>query len=355
MKIRTFLTLAAAAVASLATAPADDLLRATKLELLDGGIARLTFEDLGTAAAGAGDYKVDASDDLKAWDTLDEVIISDLGGGKFRATILDDALDARFYRVRFGQINSGPTVLAWFDLAELAAQEGDGTLMVTVRFSGNYTGPVRYSWSGGAAVGGLSGVVNAGGTSVQIPLSIGDDGEVGELGELTLTLITGQDTNYAVANAPGQAGSTTLVIEENDALWTGRFAADSEAVGFGIQIAQNGAAHTAKIIGGGSGLVPAGATGDYAASQVTHTASDFHAVIPNIGVAASEANLLGADAVLTFTFDATGVGVGDFLIEGTATCTIARPGAPHLDRTLTGTFVLARSPTSASSTEVKLN
>ena len=124
---------------------------------------------------------------------------------------------------------------------------------------------------------------------------------------------------------------------------------------FEIQLAKNGATSSAKIVADGSGLVPSGATGEYPASLTTHTASQFQVTIGGITVGASEENLLGSDATLQFDLVASGAGVGEQLIEGTGTCTISRPGAPHLDRTISGTFVLARSPGSASTEEVELN
>ena len=134
------------------------------------------------------------------------MFVTDLGDGLFRATILSTTGDRRFFRVRFGDTNSEPTTLAWFDMAELSAAEGDGSYFVTVHFSESYTGPLRYSWSGGANVGGLAGVVDADGTSVQIPLVIGDDTEIGELQQLTLTLVTrrGHQLHHRQLTWPGR-------------------------------------------------------------------------------------------------------------------------------------------------------
>ena len=124
---------------------------------------------------------------------------------------------------------------------------------------------------------------------------------------------------------------------------------------FDLQLLQNGNAHSAKIVAKGSGVVPRGTTGEYPASAATRTGTSFEMSVGDIAVGATESNLLGSDATLAFEFSASGDGVSEQLIEGSATCTITRPDAPHLDRTINGNFVIARSPGDASSNEVELN
>jgi hypothetical protein len=229
--------------------------------------------------------------------------------------------------------------------------EGD-TISPTVTFSAPFTGTIRYTLSGTAAEGDfhpLSGelhVVNS--LTATFPVTFLDNESIGELRSLILTLESAPGTQLGVNS------QTTIMIDENDAVWEGSFISGAALLPFTLEIVRIQDAVQGTLTGNDSSFfppapVPAAVTFTSSAFVVT---TDEIALLPN-------ATLLDLPSVVELHLSATnGIEeeeVSDGFIQGKATLLTLYPGHAHLDTTTTGTFLLQRRSTSPSTQEVELN
>lgn len=359
---RPFLAVLSALATFLAitgSATAADLIEIEHLEDLDNGFLRFTVRD-NSGGIAEGDITLERSATLSdGWSNQSAIIEATAGG--FVITALKPSGNSHFFRVRATNLPGG-SVIAYFDMTEITRDEGSGALSVRVRFSDFYSGPVRYSFSGTANVTGLTGTVQANGDFADIPLTVRDNSSVDELGNITLTLITDNTTGYSLGSGDGEPASTKVTILENDAVWIGSFSSDEAGIGFSMELVRRDGVLTAKITSDGTGFIPRGSTGEYPAAPSPNpvfSESAFRVSVPNISVPADERNRLGVDVVLSLSLEALSSEaehtLDGGLLSGSAELSISRPDAPHLDRSIAGTFTLAEQPITPSTEEVTLN
>ncbi len=310
----------------------------------------MEFMDAGT---GSTNYAVEFSPILgpsAVWTNLAGAVLSDLGGGRYKIGVPDTQSGMGFFRVR-GLGGTISLVTASFASAYLETSEG-GTANPTITFNGPFYGVVRYSISGTATSGdyvNLSGEVFVnGGTTATIPMTLTDNGQIGQLKYLTLRLEAG--TGYNVARGGVE---TTITIDENDALWQGKFTADNATLGFTLAISQVGNLHQASFKGAGTGFFP---TNEMPAGIAIGTDS-FAANVAGIPVSAGE-TLLNMPANLTLLLSAmnglTNQSVSATEISGVGTLISQYAGQPQLNTTNAGTFILFKPPVTPATNEVQL-
>ncbi|MGI9243466.1 MAG: hypothetical protein ACR2RV_21885 [Verrucomicrobiales bacterium] len=344
------------ALASLVSAAGP--LEIDHLEDLDNGFLRFTVRD-NSGAVAEDDLVLERSAQLSGgWSNQSAIIEATAEG--FVLTAPKPSGNSHFFRIRATNIPGG-SAIAYFDMTEITRDEGSGALSVRVRFSEPYSGPVRYSFSGTANVTGLTGTVQADGEFVDIPLTVRDNSSVDELGNITLTLITDSTTGYSLGSGEGAPASTRVTVLENDAVWIGSFSSDEAGIGFSMELVRRDGVLTAKITSDGTGFIPRGATGEYPAAPSPNpvfSENTFRVTVPEISVPADERNRLGMDVILSLALEALASEAGHTLdngiLSGVAELAISQPDAPHLDRTIAGTFTLAEQPITPSSEEVTL-
>jgi hypothetical protein len=247
------------------------------------------------------------------------------------------------------------------------AEEGSTVLVVLV-LSRPFSGPITLEMSGTAGSGdhGLSclglectaSVTGTGEAMLQIPLT--DDTEIEEVEWLGLRLKPGP--GYTV----GPVGEHVISIQDNDAVWEGMFTSKGEELGFSIEILRSPTGVSARLLGEGAGIIPAGVYRDHPEGLPFSLTFDlgsksFFATLPWVGLPAAD-TLLGTEGQLRLMLEAdesTG-GVSSELVEGrnelgsTTRMEIEYEGASHLNSTVPGSFMLQRRPPKPSTAEVPL-
>ena len=325
------------------TSIAQTRLEDMTVESVGQGASRLTFTDPGSGATG---YEIEYSFDLESgsW-IVPDATLADLGGGRWQADL--SGLDPLQGFLRVKLLGVGGDIRAYFDSADLVEAVEGSTATVTVRFSQPYSGPLRYRWTGTAAIDTPSGVVQVSGTSVQIQLTLADNATIDELAYLSLTLETAADTGYTFEDETDRS-RFTLTVSDNDSTWIGSVTLDEIELDLQLQmVAQNGTS-AVNLTGNGSSVF--GEMGVvYEADMSTVGDSEFVAAFSNIPASVSGDNPQGADPSVDIELVADSVSAS--LIQGVATLTID-PGTEHLQTTITGRFTLARRPAAQSTTEV---
>ncbi|MCL4178416.1 MAG: hypothetical protein KJ072_11830 [Verrucomicrobia bacterium] len=313
------------------------------------GPVEFTFEDQGT---GATNYVAEFAPGLEPgtiWEVDPKALIEPLGGGEYRVVVAEAPVPLGFYRVlALGGI--GPVVIG-FERVAFQVVEG-GTAQPVITFSQPFTGTIRYRVSGKAGAedyAPLTGEVQVlGNSSVVIPIQILDDGELGSLRDLVLTLESAAGYRVDAGNA-----TTTLTIEENDARWQGSLLFDGAVLGLQLNIVQSDGTVSATLEGSGSGLFPEAAH----PVSVVFTDDTFAADCANLPLDAS-ASLMNLPALQDLRLHAmSGLEnqrVGSTEVRGTAELITRYPEGAHLNVTNTGTFLLWRPPTRAQTNEVEL-
>jgi len=261
-----------------------------------------------------------------------------------------------------------------FQVLEQTVSETDGVVNVTVEFPVPVTTTVNISIdpAGTATSGGdftppapSWGV--AGASSVVIPVSIQNDGEVGEPIE-SFTLIIEPGSGYQV----GARNRHTVFIDDDDALWHGILETETGLgrVPLSVELSEDGGGMAAKIISDGLGSFPIGAydaTSVALVLSVVAGQSSFDADVTAIPMAASATDL-GVSFTRAFSFhsddsrtcddlstpctsdgDCGGVClpteniVSPTFLRGTFTETVVFSTAPNLNRTVSGWFTLTKT------------
>lgn len=295
----------------------------------------LTFSDEGS---GSTAYAVQFSPQAEGpgWTNVAAATVTDLGAGRFRATLPAAESTAGFYRI-LGSGGTVGSVVASFASTAFQVSEG-GEVSVTLRFSSAFTGTIRYGVSGSAAADDfepLSGqvtVVNS--TSATIPVSLKDNAEIGALRQLVLRLESSDGVSLA-ANA-----DTTITIEDNDADWRGALEVNNAALGFILRMSRSNAVLTAAIRGDG-GIFPTAES----AAAVVFGSDTFQCEAGTAGIAADASALNGAANLLLRLEAMNGVegqSVSEREVSGKATLVTLFPGKPFLNTTNVGTFSLGR-------------
>jgi hypothetical protein len=323
-------------------------LRLRTIVVTTGGPVEFTFEDQGT---GATNYVAEFAPGLEPgtiWEADPNALIEPLGGGEYRV-VTEAPFPLGFYRV-LALGGGGPVVIGFESLA-FQVVEGE-TAQPVITFSRPFTGTIRYRVSGKAGAGDyapLTGEVQVlGNSSVVIPIQLIDDGELGTLRDLILTLESGEGYLVDAGNA-----TTTLTIEENDARWQGSLFLEGAVLGFQLKIIQSEGTVSATLEASGSGLFPEVAR----PVSMVFTDDTFSADCEDLPLDAS-ASLMNLPAFQDLRLNAMN-GLENQRVEttevrGAAALSTRYPAGSHLNVTNIGTFLLWRPPARTGTNEVEL-
>jgi hypothetical protein len=334
---------------ALLAAQTSSMLQVQTIQATPGGPLQFTFRDDGT---GATNYIAEFSPVIGAdatWTGDPAAIITLIGEGEFEVLISDPTGPDGFYRV-VGLGGTAGEIIINFVTTAFQVLEG-GMISPTITFSAPFTGTIRYTIGGSAAVGdyaALSGELQVNhSTTATIPVTLIDNEAIGELKNLTLTLEAAAGTRL------GANSQTIITIDDNDARWEGSFVSGEASLPFALEIARSGASVEGALMGDASSFFPS----DLVPATVTLTASAFTASITGISMP-ENATLLNLPSVLELDLSATnGVEnqeVGDNFLQGHGVLRTIYPGHSHLNSTTTGSFLMHRLSVRPSTTEVEL-
>jgi len=262
--------------------------------------------------------------------------------------------------------NSFPTQtalpLATFTYSISEANEGAGSHVVNVTFDRPYTGTLYYTVSGkSTAVAGqdyqpLPGVVAVAGTSAQIVVTPMDDRVVRPERDLLLNLT--QVAGYRI----GIQSSHVVRITDDDAYWSGTLKDKYAERNFRLLLTSSNGVSLASFVAGEGldGLPPDTnapgtsisvglvSTGSYSAVVHSNSPASFWITSPQL--AAGSGGIFAANVPLARTIDLLAVTnnlsdlVSPTMVIGTYTerIGVSNTTSSYLDRTNTGSFVLAR-------------
>ncbi|MGJ8723557.1 MAG: thrombospondin type 3 repeat-containing protein [Roseibacillus sp.] len=245
--------------------------------------------------------------------------------------------------------------------------EGDGVVnlqLETEPGSPPYTGPVTFTvLSFSTAIENTDYTLTSpsmSGTSGTFPVNLIDNGIISKRMRILSIQIENSVGNYA----RGSNFETSLIIDENDAFWSGVLKDGYCETSFRLrQVITNGVNQFAFVAGSvfdglpanpdatvgssdqSAGIIP---IGQHIATSVTQTSSTFDLTSPLIPVARTSLFGEGLSLVRLLEFSAVGSApdglVTDLVIGGTYTETISDPSGenPHLNVNKTGTFAIAR-------------
>jgi len=326
----------------------SSLLQISSFEAAAGQPVTFTFTDLGT---GATNYQVEFTVSVgptESWGVVDTAVITDQSGGLYSVFI--DTLPGPhgFYRVR--GLGGNGDVTASFSTTTFEVTEG-ATVEPVITFNAPYFGIVRYTLRGTAMTGdyvALSGEVQANGSSVSIPVTLVDDGNLNQLRYLTLVLEAGE--GYSV----GGAQTSTITIVDNDAEWRGAFESDSGGFTFTLRLEEQNGAFMGFLQSHGLGFFP---SNDLPA-VVLFTEDDFVAAIDPVPVAANGTSLgqaMNLGLYLIASNGTTNQTVSAEQVMGEARLVTWFPNRPVLTFTNHGSFALLRPPARPNTTKVPLD
>ena len=242
-----------------------------------------------------------------------------------------------------------------FSSPQSSAREGDGTFLVPVTLSRNFTGRVRYSVAAvstaaaGTDFATVTGLVDVSGTNALLAIVIVDDLAIEDVKLLVIDLENDPDFIYQT----GGASRHTILLHDNDSYWSGVLRNDASEQAFRMRILRQGTAVQAALVSNfdtndtaamrGVGSIPPGV---WNMTSATLTSNAFAASSVPIPMGAS--TLFGESALnRTLTFDANPAATTNYLfrpnlIVGTYTDRLspASAGLQYLAQQASGVFVL---------------
>ncbi len=336
---------ATVATTSFAQAP---LLQIETIEVRVGGPAQFTFRDSGAATSHQAQFSTVVGAGAN-WQTDSNAVITALGGGSYRVSIANPPQPRGFYRV-LGVGGGGNPVLISFATTTLEATEGGGA-SARINFSAPFTGTIRYTVEGTATAADyepLSGELRIeNSNSAVIPITLKDNGELGRLKQLTITLQAG--AGYAL----GGGSQSTVEIVENDAEWSGSFVSGHSTLPFVLRITRQGGTAEGVFTSRPFGFFP---TNELPANLAL-SANSFSSLVRQIPLP-PEVTLFNLPGVLQLELQAAngaqGQEVSDTFVQGAATLITTIPGRSHLSATNRGSFVLTKHPGRPATNQVQL-
>jgi len=232
-------------------------LRADRFTRLPNGDIEFDFTVIGNV----GNLRLQSAEGLDGFGDLTTAVITDNGGGEFTATATPPA-GHRFFRAA-GDTDDGPVTTRSADFVlpadgiALSGREG-GSLTIPILLGGSFTGTIQFEVSGisptGQLLSGLPGSIEVSNSDqVDLVLSFADDFTVGNTARYTITLREGPGI------AVGLNGGFTVVVADNDAVWSGVFRVADENLDFTLTVLEDQARRRAFFTTSGtSGLLPAG-------------------------------------------------------------------------------------------------
>ena len=239
--------------------------------------------------------------------------------------------------------------IAEFDQRMTTVSEGSGVVTVSINFSEEYVGLLKYSENG------VSKEITVNGTNAVISVTNTDDSTRSTTANI-INLEIVYDSTPGILYAPGAASIHTVVINENDTLWNGTISNDiypssgdvfmntSINIHFQIEIIIEGSTTTASIITDGNGIIPMnGASNQWAMTGLSFTTTEFSGSVSGI---AAIGNSAGVDFTRSFQFSAVfnePEAIESWardIIEGNVTEHLESSTHSFLNRESTGVFVL---------------
>ncbi|MEM7396023.1 MAG: hypothetical protein AAF492_27125, partial [Verrucomicrobiota bacterium] len=190
--------------------------------------------------------------------------------------------------------------------------------------------------------------VDVHGSSVVIPISILENTEVDLFRSMTLQLLAGSNLFLGVD------GIRTVTFDDNDATWKGTLQSDNEELGFTLTVIDDGSGPDGTLVSDGLGMIPAGS---YPATLVMNNLQ-FSAAIAGMSVSSTNSGVQ-TDIDLALQLDAmdgqSNQVVGADELMGTFQLVSTLSGAPHLNATNEGIFVMVKCPPLAATNNVRFS
>jgi hypothetical protein len=317
---------------------------------MPGGQIRIIFSDAGT---GAARYEVESSPVVgtgSTWSAETQAQISPAGGTSQLATFSASG-DQGFFRILVVDGSGGPEAVVSFDSSSITVNESAGTVSIPLTFSRPFQGTLAYQVSGSTTsqdIAPLSGTVAVDGTSAAITVELVDNGVLNELRFLTLDISAG--TGYVL----GTTNQASVIIQDDDTLWSGNFQEDNSPVGFTLRLVRTAAGHAATLVNRGGGIFP---PGEFPA-QVSLTETSFSLSVSSVPLSAASSLFNTAGEVsLTLSADDSeeGQSVEDAQIEGRGNLSLAFPSQPQLSTSLSGRFLMIKQVIKPSGDLIELS
>ena len=325
-------------------------LEISSIERLPDNRVRIIFFDAGSGATG---YRVDSSPlvgPAPVWTTEATAAVTPLVGTASEAVLAADG-DIRFFRIVGAGGTGGEAAVVGFDSSSITIDESQGTVNIPLTFSSPFQGTLFYTFGGStssADISPLSGSLQVNGLTAAIVVELLDNLDLNELRYLTLDLSAG--SGYVI----GGSNQASVIIRDDDTIWSGNFQEDGNPVGFSLKLLKEAAGHSGALVSDGGGVFP---EGEFPA-QVEMTETTFSASVNSVTLPA-ESNMFGVAAELALTLSAAdgvdGQSVEDSQIEGVATLEITFPSQPQLNTTLSGPFLMIRQAIRPSTRQVELS
>jgi hypothetical protein len=318
----------------------------TEISRDEGTGLQLWFETDGPGLPGYGIEQATILSPVGNWARV-AVPIKELAAQSYWAGPLPMFGTRSFFRVVEAEVLG-----SWMESAEVEANEGSGSVNLTIHFNCHFRGTLNYT-IGGTEPGLISnpeGSVWVDGTTASLSIAISENESIDPLHQFWINLDA----------MPGMAllspASSTITVRDNDAVWYGLFQSDAGSLGFEISVIDNGSTVQGHFGSGAYGFFP---SGPYSAPVIL-SETQFNATFGGITLPA-ESNLLGVPATLTLVLSADEALVGagpqrveDQIIEGSAVLTTEYAGMDHLNTISEGQFILQRAPAVPANSEPEL-
>lgn len=262
---------------------------------------------------------------------------------------LDPYIDEErfFYRV----LKNAPIPTGSFLASQITRTEGTSGQVIPIDFSRPVYGPITYRVESAASGAISEGTLQLRGErSAILPLNVrADDGEATAPDVFTVSLVAENSSFSGSVDGPAPGLSTTLLVEDNDAVWVGLVqGASGPGLPLALDINRTGGTESAQLRPDGNagvaGFLPEG----------EHPAASFELVkdarlhFVSVPIALPDASTPPFDGatqlIVTLTADVTNPGdtVDAHEIAGQATLQTTYADYHHLNRSSTGRFVLRR-------------
>ena len=240
-----------------------------------------------------------------------------------------------FFRVRHGDQVSTPAQ-ASFASTDVTVVEGEGQIVLEVILSRSISGILYHRASGNGLRQPVDGSTPVNGSTARITLPLEDNGVADPQRDITVSLIADDQGIY---NPDAGNGALTVVILDNDSIWSGVI--ESTLLDFPVMILSSvsGNSHDVALMARGGELIPEGL---YNASSASAPNQPFTAAFRKIRVPSSDENGLFQDVEISMDLTASKAPGLDPLLEGPCRIEIHYPGKPWLNTSASGTFTLTR-------------
>lgn len=256
--------------------------------------------------------------------------------GVFLSAVHSLSLEAPlFFRVKYGDQVSAPAQ-ASFSTTDVTVVEGDGIITLEVILSRSITGNIFFTASGSGLSQPISGSSPVNGSTARIVLDLEDNETADPQRDITVSILADQLGNYS----PGIGdGSMTVVILDNDSVWSGVIESSLPDIPIMILSSVSGAVHEVSLLARAGEFIPEGL---HNALSTSLPSQPFSVIFDKIKVPASSDNGLFQDVEISIDLSAANSMGLDPLLQGTCRIEILYPGKPWLNTATSGTLTLSR-------------